>query len=49
MCGRKIAAKVRFFLLQKSFIKIFLNILPAAGDKIIRGSGIAGCLLPETA
>jgi hypothetical protein len=49
MCGRKIAAKVRIFPLQKSFIKIFFNILQAAVDKIIRGPGIAGCLLPVTA
>jgi len=41
MCGRKIAAKVRFFPLQKSFLKKFFNIYQPAVEKIIRASGIS--------
>jgi len=46
MCGRKNAAKVIFFPLQKFFLKIFFNILVAAVDKILRGSEIHDCALP---
>lgn len=49
MCGRKIAAKVRFFPLQKFILKKFFNILQPAVDKIMPGPGIPDCLLPQSA